>query len=343
MKNKAADQWDRREFLRGVTLAGTAGAVGLRPGRVLAEPPPETTRLRLEWTGGTCQAPKYVAEELLRAEGFVDLQYLHKREPLSILRRLKALDSGATDFDLMFVPELLVGWEAGQPIVVLAGSHIGCYELFGSDRVRAVRDLKNKAVAIREIGGSEHLFLASIVSYVGLDPGKDVRWVTHPTAEATRLLAEGKVDAVLGFPPRPQELRAKKIGHVILNSTTDRPWRDYFCCMVVGNQKFVHSHPIATKRVLRALLKANDVCARAPDRSAQSVVDKGETTNYNYALQTMQEIPYGKWREYDPEATVRFYALRLHEAGMIKSSPQKLIAAGTDWRFFNELKKELKG
>ena len=47
----------------------------------------------------------------------------------------------------------------------------------------------------------------------------------------------------------------------------------------------------------------------------------------------MKEIPYGQWREYDPEDTVRFYALRLHEVGMIKSSPQKIIAQGTDWRF----------
>jgi hypothetical protein len=39
----------------------------------------------------------------------------------------------------------------------------------------------------------------------------------------------------------------------------------------------------------------------------------------------------------------RFYALRLREAGMIKSTPQRLIAQGTDWRFLNELKKELKG
>ena len=50
-----------------------------------------------------------------------------------------------------------------------------------------------------------------------------------------------------------------------------------------------------------------------------------------------------KWREYDPEDTIRFYALRLREAGMIKSSPNKIIAEGTDWRFFNELKRELKG
>jgi NitT/TauT family transport system substrate-binding protein len=39
---------------------------------------------------------------------------------------------------------------------------------------------------------------------------------------------------------------------------------------------------------------------------------------------------------------LRFYVLRLHEAGMINSSPQKIIAQGTDWRFWGELKRELK-
>ena len=46
---------------------------------------------------------------------------------------------------------------------------------------------------------------------------------------------------------------------------------------------------------------------------------------------------------YDPEDSVRFYALRFREAGMIKSRPQRLIAEGTDWRSLNELRKELKG
>jgi len=70
---------------------------------------------------------------------------------------------------------------------------------------------------------------------------------------------------------------------------------------------------------------------------------KGLTDRFDTALQVMKELPYGNWRERNPEDTIRFYALRLHEAGMIKSSPQKIIARGTDWRFLNELKKELKG
>jgi NitT/TauT family transport system substrate-binding protein len=73
------------------------------------------------------------------------------------------------------------------------------------------------------------------------------------------------------------------------------------------------------------------------------MISAGDPVRSGLALQALNEIPYGRWREYDPQGTIRFYALRLHEAGMIKASPQKIIAQGTDWRFHNELKKELKG
>lgn len=139
-----------------------------------------------------------------------------------------------------------------------------------------------------------------------------------------------------------QELRAKKIGHVILNTTLDRPWSQYFCCMLTTNRQFVASHPVATKRALRAILKAADICAREPERVAQYLAKKGFEPRYEIGLEVLKDVPYRLWRESNPEDTLRFYALRLHEAGMIKTSPQKLIAQGTDWRFLNELKKELK-
>jgi NitT/TauT family transport system substrate-binding protein len=157
-----------------------------------------------------------------------------------------------------------------------------------------------------------------------------------------RLLADGKIDAYLGFPPEPQEMREKQIGHVVVNSTVDRPWSQYFCCMLAGNREFVRTHPVATKRALRAILKAANICTLDPEQAARIIVDKGYAKRYDYALQVMKDIPYGQWREYSAEDTLRFYALRLHEVGMIKSSPQKLLAQGTDWRFLNELKQELK-
>jgi NitT/TauT family transport system substrate-binding protein len=283
-----------------------------------------------------------VAEDLLQGEGFTEVQYIKTEGNVEVVR---ALASGEAQISLAFVAPFIIQVDTGLPIVLLGGVHVGCFELFATERVQAIRDLKGKTVAVPDLGpgSSQYVFLAAMLAYVGLDPGKDVNWVIHPRAEGMRLLAEEKIDAFMGFPPDPQELRAKQIGHVVVNSAADRPWSQYFCCLVASSKEFVRKHPVAAKRALRAILKATDVCALEPERAARSLVDKGLVKNYDYARQTMQDVPYNRWREYDPEDTVRFYTLRLHEAGMIKSSPQKLIAQGTEWRFFNELRKELKG
>jgi NitT/TauT family transport system substrate-binding protein len=340
MPNQLAEPWNRRQFLTGLTLTGAASLLGLHPKPASAELPPETTQIRLVQVPSICQAPQYVAEELLRTEGFTEVRYVKKEGTEGIE---KALATGEADLNGHFAAPLIIRLEADDPIVILAGLHVGCFELFGTERIRTIRDLKGKTVAVPALDSSRYVFLASMVAYVGLDLRKDINFVTHPGTESIRLLAEEQIDAYLGFPPEPQELRAKKIGHVVVNSAVDRPWSQYFCCMVAGNREFVRKHPVATKRALRAVLKAADVCALEPEWAAQFIVDKDYAKRYDYALQVMKELPYDRWREYSAEDTVRFYALRLHEAGMIKSSPQKIIAQGTDWRFLNELKKELKG
>jgi NitT/TauT family transport system substrate-binding protein len=181
-------------------------------------------------------------------------------------------------------------------------------------------------------------------AYVGLDPQKDINWVVSlDDRDRIRLFVEGKIDAIMVGPPYGLEMREKQIGHVLVNTTTDKPWSQYFCCLVASTKEFVRQHPVATKRALRALLKAADVCALEPERTARRILDRDRTLSYDAVLQGLKEIPYGQWREYDAEDTVRFYALWMREVGMIKSSPQQIIARGTDWRFLNELKKELKG
>jgi NitT/TauT family transport system substrate-binding protein len=330
----------RREFLSGLILAGTTGLLGLRPGPVVAEPPPETTKLRLlKETGRICWAPQYVAEDLLRAEGFTEVTYVDF--PGGAVS--ESLAAAKADISLHFVGPNIIRLDAGDPVVFLAGVHVGCFEVLATERVRRISDLKGKMVGVSSLRGAEHVFIASVAAHVGLSPQQDITWAVNPPDESIRLLSEGKIDAFLGFPPVPQDLRAKQIGHVLVNSAVDRPWSQYFCCLVIGNRDFVQKHPVATKRALRAILKAADLCAQDPERAARVLVDRKSTPRFDYALQAIQEIPYNRWREYDPEDTVRFYALRLQEAGMIKSSPQKIIAEGTDWRFFNELKKELKG
>jgi NitT/TauT family transport system substrate-binding protein len=332
----------RREFLRHVATAGTAGLLGLQPNAVVAEPPPETTRLRVKKDPNLCEAPAQVAEELLRAEGFSGVQYVWALGPAATFGKMVA-----SEIDLALMTALSAVRrieEAGDPLVILAGVHVGCFELLGHKRVRTIRDLKGKVVAVAYLGGTAHLLTAIMAASVGLDPQQDITWaVQGGNREAMQYFIDGKADAFMGFPPEPQELRARKIGQVVVSTTTDRPWSQYFCCLLMANRAFVRHHPVATKRALRALLKADEVCALKPETTAQLMVDRGYTDSYDLALKVVKEIPYGQWRQYEPEDTVRFFALRLREVGMLKATPQQIIARGTDWRFLNELKKELKG
>jgi len=183
-----------------------------------------------------------------------------------------------------------------------------------------------------------------MMAYVGVDPRKDVNWITAAATwdEPMELFLDQRVDAFLGFPPQPQKVRARKVGHVIVNTAQDRPWSQLFCCMLAGRPEFVRRYPVATKRVARAILKASDLCANDPERAARYMVKKGYQASYDIALEVVKEVSYSAWRSFDPDTTLRFHALRLHEVGMIKSTPEKLITQGTDWRFLNELKKELK-
>jgi NitT/TauT family transport system substrate-binding protein len=322
----------RRCFLTG--LSGLGGTAMLHRPALAAEGELETTSVRLTKVPGICLAPQYVAAELLRAEGFTEIQYVDT--PAGVL------PLGKVDFSQAYASNFLRQIDAGDPITLLSGVHVGCFELFANEGIRGVPDLKGKTVGVQAIGSLGNTLVLMMAAQVGLDPDKDIRWVADPASKPIDLFIQGKIDAFLGFPPEPQDLRSRHIGRVILNSATDRPWSQYFCCLLGGDREYVRKYPIATKRVLRAILKAADLCASDPTRAAQTLVDRGFTARYDYALQSVSELPYDKWREYDPEDTLRFYALRLHDAGLIKSSPNKIIAESADWRFLNELKRELK-
>jgi len=304
----------------------------------VAEQPPEVSRIRIVQTPAICFAPQFLAEELLRLEGFSEVEYV--KTEVSIPETLVK----AADLSMFGGPSLLPPIDAGLPIVTLAGIHVGCWEFFANDRINAIRDLKGKKVAIVQYGGVDHVWISSILAYVGVDPRTDIDWVpTGKMSESQRLFLEHKADAFLAFPPQPQELRAMKVGKVIVNTTFDRPYSQYFCCMLGAHRDFVKRHPVATKRALRAMLKATDLCAKDPEQAARYMVAKGYESRYEVALETVKNLPYDRWRTANPADTLRFHALRLYEVGMIKTNPNELIAHGSDWRFLNELKRELKG
>jgi len=314
----------RREF---VGAAAAAGLVATVPPTYAAEPPPETKRIRLPRFDRdyACNSPLWIGEPLLRAEGFEDIQYVV---------------NGQTDLELDDPCSLLPRLDAGHPLVVLSGIHVGCFALYAANSVRTIRDLKGRRIGSPDYGRT--VFISAILAQVGLNARKDATLVDTSALDGVRLLADGRIDAYLGFPPEPQVMKAERIGRLILDTTVDRPWSQYFCCMAIGSREFVARHPVATRRALRALLKAADICAVDPVGTARTLVDKGFLTDYARSVALLRELPYRRWREYDSADSLRFYALRLHEVGAIRSDPKKLLAAGADWRFIEQLKKEMK-
>jgi NitT/TauT family transport system substrate-binding protein len=344
MDNREIKGWSRREFLEGLAMAGATAALGLRPDQADAavEPPPETTRLRIHKGDPACWAPMYVAEPLLRQEGFTDIEYVFAQGT----EVAKMCREGALDLSAGFSVRFMYNLEQQQhPLKIISGLHVGCYALVGNERVRSVRDLKGKTVwagALKNEG--PHLFFTAIVAYVGLDPRTDIKYLWVNKDEAMRLFKEGKIDAFISFPPGPHELIAQGYGHILVDTNVDKPWSQYFCCVVTGQSYFIKKNPIATKRALRAILKAVDIVSRDPVLATKTLIAMKirPESEYKSILRALKEIPYGRWREYNPEDTIRFYALRMRETGMIETAPQQFIEQHTDWRFINELKKEFR-
>ena len=335
--------WTRRAVLKGMSAAVAACMLGHSAAEVRAEPPPETTTVRLLFDPEIpvlCYGPMILAREFLQLEGFTDVRYVAYRDAWSdteVLRRDEADFAAALGSDVVFAID------QGVPITTVGGLHAGCVEMFASDRVANIRDLAGKRIVATAPRGPEHIFLSAIVAFVGLDPDRDVEWVFEPNyGKWPELLVQGKVDVVNAFPPQNLVLREMGVGKVILNTTLDEPWRNFFCCMFAGRTEFVRRYPVATKRVVRALVKANQLCESDPEGTAKRFVEGGATEQIDYARRLLDEVPYGAWRDFDPRDTIRFHALRLNEAGLLKRSLSDIMAAGTDFSFLDQVRRELK-
>ena len=339
----------RRDLLRGSGIALTGAATSLLFGcgggdtaDDMDDRPPEVTKLILPKSPAACAAPMLLAHDFLLEEGFTEVHYYPTELKYSLITEY-VLD-GTLDMSFNFTPSLAFNVDKNDPIVMLAGAHVACFEIFGAPSVLTTSDLKGRRVGLleHEPQPADFAFITSILQYIGLTVGRDVTVVPIPRGAATgAIFSTGRWDAVMALAPQAFTYHDTKQGTVVLNSSTDRPWSEYVCCQIFTSQRFMEKNPVATKRALRAILRGVDVCAREPERAARVLVDKGWIVTDQYALRAMQQIPYDAWRSHSAEDALRFYSLRLADAGLIKSTPDEIIKRGTDFRYLNELKKEL--
>ena len=130
----------QRSFLTTLSLAGAAGLV-LPPPSLGAEGTLETTTVRIHKAPVICIAPQYVSEELLRAEGSTDVRYVE----VPVNTEGPSMGRGEADFSMSFVAEFIQDIDAGAPIVLVAGVHVGCFELFARQDIHRYRRAQGQA------------------------------------------------------------------------------------------------------------------------------------------------------------------------------------------------------
>ena len=128
----------RCDFLASASLAAAAGVLGPQ-GALADEGPPETTTLKLAYYANNCLAPLLVAEDMLRTEGFTDIQYVAVPESFTIP---ELVAHGECHFANTFAGTLVSHMDNGLPITGLSGVHSGCYELFAHEPYRTISALR---------------------------------------------------------------------------------------------------------------------------------------------------------------------------------------------------------
>jgi NitT/TauT family transport system substrate-binding protein len=322
-------------------VAGSALAACARQSEAASVlPAPETTTIRIV-TPPECDPGIWLAQDYLREEGFTDVSYVNTN--FTVRGWLK---DGLADIAPAHPEFLVAAIDAGLPLTVLAPLHSSCLELWVDPSVGTIRDLRGRRISVRvgDMSDQFFAFFAALLGYSGMDPLKDVHFVEAGIdnyAGMINAFKERRVEAVLaGGAEGPRLRRLKTLGNVILDTMTDKPWSQYECCHLVANRDWARQNPVAAKRATRAVINATTSAAPDHARAAHDSVAMGFPKEESLVKAAMDMCRYN-WRDVEPTETVRWFALRLAEANVIKSTPQQIIDRGTDFAFLRQLRSQL--
>jgi NitT/TauT family transport system substrate-binding protein len=346
-----------RTLATGATVAAGAALASCAPsgaasGGTKELPPPETTTVRIV-SPFACDPPLWLAKPFLLEEGFTDVQYVSGSG-----RPRDWATSRAADFGGGHPEEVVAALDAGAPMAVLASIHSGCQEVWVAPGITGFRDLRGKRIAVFHKNTEDQFFnfFATTLAYAGIDPVKDVNFFEMGPdmgyEAMMKAFTDGRSDAFLAAADGAAGLRrSPRLGSTkILDQSTDKPWSQYVCCMLVAQRDWTRQNPAATKRATRAIMRAADATVKDLPRAAhegatghfQALLQHPTALSDEQILSETIAMPSYNWRELDPEDTLRFFALRLGDVKLIKSTPQQIIDRGSDVAYMRQLRTQLK-
>jgi NitT/TauT family transport system substrate-binding protein len=202
------------------------------------------------------------------------------------------------------IPAMVSAAITGVPVKVVA-----CYVpafpimLIARPEFKSVQELKGKTIMVGSIGSGPHILARMILKHFGLDPDRDVKFVSGPSSEARlAALTQGLVAGTVATPPF--DFFAKKLGLNILARS-----QELFMWPEAGlntTTKKIKEVPDEIKRVIKAGIKANRYIRTEREGTIQFLIE-WQKVNKEIAAATYESV----WKAYNDDGTVPEDALRL--------------------------------
>jgi NitT/TauT family transport system substrate-binding protein len=303
-------------------IAWAAGALALvlAPEILLATDTPALKKARIGIPGDvSCNAPLFVAYEknIFKEEG-LDAELI--RGDWDFIKESLAL--GKIDVTQGMVMTYLKPIEQGLDVKFTAGVHKGCMHVLTAkdSPLSKPEDLKGNRIGVSQMGGSPWFFAARVIGSLGMDIKHDVKWKVYPLAELKQALEKKEVDAISVADPTGELLLSEGFAKDIVNSSTDAPYKDEYCCVVVLSGQLIKSDPDTAARLTRAILKAAKWVSSNPQSAAEICVEKkymSATVELN--ARVLAQLNYIPSVEGGAEAT-KTAASAMQKAGILDAS-----------------------
>jgi NitT/TauT family transport system substrate-binding protein len=176
----------------------------------------------------------------------------------------------------------------GIDVKLIGALHEGCIKIIVpvDSPIKTVADLRGKAVAVDEIGGTPMSVTSVAVGAVGINPQTEITWKPFPSDQEVQALENGEVDALAAWDPHATIAELTGKYRVILDISTDPLFAGKACCFIFGSGKLVRENPAAVAAVLRAIHKAVAWIGEHPAETAQLLISEKKIATDDVALVT---------------------------------------------------------